>query len=425
MSVNLHSDQSRQVNWTVREDTDATMTITCTQNSVAYDTTSYTFIAEIYKVGATSALITLTQGSGITNGGATGIITLSLTDTQLNLTPGEYWWRLRTTAPTDNYWFNGKFVVNGYVWDGSTNSEVSVALTIGATNISLAITIAGGSGGGSGTVTSFSAGDLAPLFTTSEATVTTTPALTFAQIVKAANLVFAGPTTGGAANPDFRSLVAADIPNLASVYQAISTALLIANNLSDLANAGTARTNLGLGTLATQNTSYVIGLQDLYIPSVAMWPRTTGGCAALAKTEMATSLVNIQSLDFDQTTQEHAQFTISLPKNWNNGTVTATFYWTAAAGTGDVIWGIQGGAYSNDDALTVALGSAQTVTDTLIATNDLHISPATSAITLAGTPADADFLAFQIYRDISDTLNADAKLLGVVIQLTTDAAVSA
>ena len=189
---------------------------------------------------------------------------------------------------------------------------------------------------------------------------------------------------------------------------------LRANNLSDVANAATARANLEL-----------VGLQDLYIPAVAMWPRTTGGCASLAKTEIATSLVNIQTLDFDQTSSEYAQFTISLPKNWNNGTVTATFYWTAASGSGTVTWGIQGGAYSNDDALTTALGTEQTVTDTLIATNDLHISSATSAITLAGTPADADFLAFQIYRDITDTLSADAKLLGVVIQLTTDAAVSA
>lgn len=168
----------------------------------------------------------------------------------------------------------------------------------------------------------------------------------------------------------------------------------------------------------------LVGVQDLYVPAVAMWPRITSGCAAITKTEMSTSLVNIQTLDFDQTSSEYAQFTISLPKNWNNGTVTATFYWTASSGSGTVTWGIQGGAYSDDDALTVALGTAQTVTDTLLATNDLHVTSATSAITLAGSPADADFLAFQIYRDVADSLSGDAKLLGVVIQLTTDAAIS-
>lgn len=170
----------------------------------------------------------------------------------------------------------------------------------------------------------------------------------------------------------------------------------------------------------------VFGVQDLFISAAAMWPRTTGPCADLAKTEIATSLFNIQSLDFDQTTQEFAQFQIVLPRKWNNGTVTAVFYWTAAAGSGDVQWGISGGAYSNDDALTVALGSAITVDDTLIATNDLHITAATAAITLAGTPADADFLAFQISRNpASDTLSADAKLLGVSIRITTDSAIDA
>jgi|SRR5688572_2169524 len=169
-----------------------------------------------------------------------------------------------------------------------------------------------------------------------------------------------------------------------------------------------------------------VGVQDLFISAAAMWPRTTNPCADLAKTEMTTSLFNIQSLDFDQTTQEFCQFQIVLPRKWNNGTVTAVFYWTAAAGSGTVQWGISGGAYSNDDALTVALGSAQTADDTLLATNDLHISPATSAMTLAGTPADADFLAFQISRNpASDTLNADAKLLGVSIRVTTDAAIDA
>lgn len=170
----------------------------------------------------------------------------------------------------------------------------------------------------------------------------------------------------------------------------------------------------------------VIGVQDLFIPAVAMWPRTTGGCGPVTQSEMATSLFNIQALPFDQTTQEFAQFQIVLPRKWNIGTVTVVPYWTAAAGSGTVQWGISGGAYSNDDALTVALGTPQTSDDTLLATNDLHIGPATSAITLAGTPADADFLAFQVSRNpASDTLTGDALLLGISVRITTDAAVDA
>lgn len=191
----------------------------------------------------------------------------------------------------------------------------------------------------------------------------------------------------------------------------------------------TLKTKVGDGSTAWTSLAYswelTVGDQDLFIGSAAMWPTTTGGCAALAQTEMTTSLVNIQSLDFDQTTEEKCQVTLSLPRNWNGGTITAKFYWTAASGAGDVVWGIRGGAYSNDDALTVALGTEIEVTDTLITADDLHISDVSAAITLAGTPADSDFIALQIARKAAaagDTLTADAKLLGVVITITTDAA---
>jgi hypothetical protein len=60
-------------------------------------------------------------------------------------------------------------------------------------------------GGGSGTVTTFSAGSLSPLFTTSVATATTTPALTFTLSNAAANTVF-GNFTGAAAGPTFAAV---------------------------------------------------------------------------------------------------------------------------------------------------------------------------------------------------------------------------
>ncbi len=61
------------------------------------------------------------------------------------------------------------------------------------------------SGGGTGTVTSFSAGTLAPLFTTNVATAATTPALTFSLTNAAQNSIFAGPPTGGAGAPSYQT----------------------------------------------------------------------------------------------------------------------------------------------------------------------------------------------------------------------------
>jgi len=60
------------------------------------------------------------------------------------------------------------------------------------------------------------------------------------------------------------------------------------------------------------------------------------------------------------------------------------------------------------------------VTDTLITANDVHISAATAAITLAGTPAASEFVQFRVYRDTgaTDTLAGDARLLGVRITFT-------
>jgi hypothetical protein len=81
---------------------------------------------------------------------------------------------------------------------------------------------------GLGTVTSFSAGDLSPLFTTNVTNSTTTPALAFTLTNQNANVVFAGPATGIAAAPTFRALVAADIPSI-DLTSGVTGILPIAN----------------------------------------------------------------------------------------------------------------------------------------------------------------------------------------------------
>lgn len=77
-----------------------------------------------------------------------------------------------------------------------------------------------GGGGGSGTVTAVTAGNASPLFTSSVANGTTTPALLFTRPVQNANKLYAGPPTGADAAPTFRLLVPADIPDLLAVYAA-------------------------------------------------------------------------------------------------------------------------------------------------------------------------------------------------------------
>lgn len=171
-------------------------------------------------------------------------------------------------------------------------------------------------------------------------------------------------------------------------------------------------------------TAKLSGVETIWIPAVAMIARTTNGAAA-GTTETTTNKVMVKTLDFDQSTDEFAQFQIRMPKSWNEGTVTATFLWSSnVAGTNAVVWGLQGVSLSDDDALDTAFGTAQTVTDAQTAQGDLMQTAETSAITIAGTPAAGDWVCFQAYRDADaggDTLAGDARLHGVTLFYTSDA----
>lgn len=167
------------------------------------------------------------------------------------------------------------------------------------------------------------------------------------------------------------------------------------------------------------------GLHKVWVPADAMTPATTNG-AAPGLTETATNKHNFRTLDYDTTTQEFASFSISMPSSWNEGTVSFVPVWTFASSSGGVVWALQGVATSNDDAMDVAYGTEQTSTDTALTAGDLHRGPASSAITIGGTPAANDTVLFRIKRNVSDgsdTLGADAKLVGVELYFTTDAEV--
>lgn len=160
--------------------------------------------------------------------------------------------------------------------------------------------------------------------------------------------------------------------------------------------------------------------RTLYIDAGAMVGRTTGG-AETGTAESTTNLIMNDFFDFDASTDEFAQFKVMLPDEWDRSTIKVKFFWTdgATAGTGDVVWAIQAGAISDDDAIDTALGTAVTITDTFISTGDMHITDATGALTVGGTPELEDMIYFQVYRDADaggDTYDQDARLLGVAIQ---------
>lgn len=164
------------------------------------------------------------------------------------------------------------------------------------------------------------------------------------------------------------------------------------------------------------------GSSELTLNAGGGYPSTTNGCAAPTRVEFVTNDVDLYMMDFDQTTIEYAQFTTTMPDNWDASTVTFRAYWTAASGTAaqTVEWNLQGLALGNDDAIDATWGSSIEVSDALIATGDLHVTSTSSAVTIGGTPAAGDLVVFRVWRDASnDTLAADARLIAIKIDYGT------
>lgn len=163
------------------------------------------------------------------------------------------------------------------------------------------------------------------------------------------------------------------------------------------------------------------GVQHIPIMASAMTPRASDG-AAPGTVTIGGSLT-LPCLDFDQTTQEHVAFMLAMPKSWNESTIAFIPYWTASSGSGTVSWALEGVSLSNDDAISTSIGNDVASNDTLIATGDLHIGPQSGAITLANTPAEGDLIALNLRRVVAnDTLTGDARLLGIILVITTNAA---
>lgn len=131
----------------------------------------------------------------------------------------------------------------------------------------------GGGGGGGGTVTSV--GLVMPsIFAVAGSPVTSSGAFTVTFNTEAANTVFAGPASGGAASPTFRALVAADVPAI-SLTTGISGVLPVANGGTNIASYAIGDTLYASGT--TTLSKLAIGTPgqfyrvDTTIPIIEDW----------------------------------------------------------------------------------------------------------------------------------------------------------
>ena len=147
-----------------------------------------------------------------------------------------------------------------------------------------------------------------------------------------------------------------------------------------------------------------------------MVPTVTNG--ALAATEEVTNTFDYYA--FDTSTAEKVQFKMPMPEQWDGGTIKAKFYFLpSSTNTGTVQFSIAGTSLDTGDIISTAMGTA--AVHTALAANgtdnDVHITAATAACTIDGSPAEGHLVLFEIARvTATDTYNADVHLLGVNIQ---------
>jgi len=170
----------------------------------------------------------------------------------------------------------------------------------------------------------------------------------------------------------------------------------------------------------------IAGKETMWIPASAMYATTTNPAEA-NQVETTALRPDMKVMDFADTADDHAQFSVAFPKSWNEGTVTYQCFWTpSTTNTGNCIFGLQGVACGDGDTIDVAFGTAVNITDAGIGTvEDQQVSAESSAVTIAGSPAVDQQTYFQIFRDANaggDTFTGVARLLGIKIFFTTDAA---
>ena len=227
-----------------------------------------------------------------------------------------------------------------------------------------------------------------------------------------------------------------ELINLTATSSAVNE-LTIANASTGVTGpviSATGETNVGIninpkgtGVLKSGSAAVKIaGLETMWVPAAAMYGATTNG-ADPKQIETTATRPDMKVLDFDPGTNEFAQFSVAFPKSWNEGTITYQVFWTpSSTNTGNCLFRLSGVACGDSDTIDVAYGTPQDITDAGIGTvEDQQVSGVSPAVTIAGSPAVDQLCYLQLQRDATagaDTFTGDARVLGIKIFFTTDAA---
>ena len=228
------------------------------------------------------------------------------------------------------------------------------------------------------------------------------------------NIIINGTTIGHTDDTDLVTLA----DGIATVAGELSVTTL------DIGGTNVTSTAAELNLLDGASTLKQVGKETIYVPAAAMYPNTTAGSSDLTQVELSNG-PELKCLDFDASSDENAQFTVAFPKSWNEGTVTfQVFFTVTGTNTGTVAWGLSGGSMADNAQINTAFGTNVVATAKAHSgtSNDIDVTAESGAVTIANAAADT-LTFFQIMRDVSaDNQSGDARLLGIKLFFTTDAA---
>jgi hypothetical protein len=127
-------------------------------------------------------------------------------------------------------------------------------------------------------------------------------------------------------------------------------------------------------------------------------------------------------LDFVNGATKYAEWTILMPDNYNGGTLSVQFVWTATtAGAGNVIWGIQGFAIASAETLNRTYSIPTEITQAYSNTYVSHVT-SVGTLTVQNTPTGGKAIQLRVYRKgASDTFTQTVRLLMVKLEYTINA----
>jgi hypothetical protein len=135
---------STQREWILGRGFNNTLTITFTLSGSAFDISGYTFSVPFRRIGGESNLLNLTQGSGVTNGGASGVLSIQVTQAQTeSIDAGGYFYSINYLVSALPYsLFHGTASLLKDYNPNAIDNSVSVAVNLAGTAVTATVTLA-------------------------------------------------------------------------------------------------------------------------------------------------------------------------------------------------------------------------------------------------------------------------------------------